>query len=95
MQHFIKKLSFLVLGISIFSLSSCADFSGTYLSANSDNLTNRYDGNSSSMMSPQGTVVRPAYQPSSNGWSMNGAEKEAETKAVAQDQPFAVIRPTR
>lgn len=35
-----------------------------------------------------------AYVPAYRGWTMNYGERQAEKKAIAQDMPFAPVRPT-
>lgn len=47
----------------------------------------RYEPNHPSVSQSKGYV--PAYR----GWTTNAGEREAERKAIAQDMPFATVKP--
>lgn len=89
MKFLRKFLAFpLVLATPAF-VSSCVSTPGSFLSEG-DSLTDRYEASS---VRGRDRLVSPVYQTSASGWRISGADREAEKKAIAQDQPFAVLHP--
>jgi hypothetical protein len=67
-----------------FSVAACAS-TGPYFAPGKRDIDQRY-GNAQ----PVQERAAPRY----GRWSMNGYEREAEKKAIEQDQPFSTIQPS-
>lgn len=82
----LKNTFILKAGIAALVALSSASCSSTAFYSNGD-VGNRYG-------EPAPRVERRVGGPYSH-WTMNSYEREAEKKAIAQDQPFATVRPSR